>query len=394
MDGLKQKIKSNPKLMDFTFRAARLGLNTLGMVSPVKEKTMMFVSLSGRNYDDSPKALYEYIKERPEFKDWKFYWGIVDPDRVQIPGAEVIKFGTLAYWRTLLSSRVWIGNGGIDKGINLVRKQNIVVNTWHGTPMKRIEGEENSNKVLKDYRSKRPIDHRTIRCCQSEFDKEIFARVFRAGKECFIMSGLPRNDCLLKYTDEDKKKIKVKLGILENKKVILYMPTYREYLINSANEIYLTPPMDLKKWESKLGKDYCLLMRAHYAVTASLGVQDNNFVKDVSKFSPLDDLYAIADIMISDYSSSFFDYAILGRPMRCFAYDLEQYEHERGFYMNPGKELPCPIHRNEDELIDSIINIDYAMESDKTRQFAKRFIPNEGHACEAVTEALLNKFQS
>lgn len=391
MGGIKQKIKSNPKLMDFTFRAARIGLNALGLLSPVKEKTMMFVSLSGRNYDDSPKALYEYIRERPEFKEWKFYWGIVDPDRVHIPGAEVVKFGTLLYWRTLLSCRVWIGNGGIDKGVNLVRKQNLAVNTWHGFPLKRIEGEENSNKVLKDYRSKRPIDHQTIRCCQSEFDREVFARVFRADKDCFIMSGLPRNDCLIRYSEEDKKKIKANLGIAEDKKVILYMPTYREYLINSDNEIYLAPPMNLTKWEEKLGSEYCLLMRAHYAVSASLGVKNNEFVMDVSKFSPLDDLYAIADILISDYSSCYFDYAILGRPMRCFAYDLERYEQERGFYLDPEKDLPCPVHRDEDELIKSIIDMDYEVDCEKTRTFAKRFIPNEGNACEAVTETILSR---
>ena len=394
MSGIKQKIKSNPKLMDLTYRTARIGMSALGLVSPVKEKTMMFVSLSGRNYDDSPKALYEYIKERPEFRDWTFYWGLVDPDRFQIPGAEKIQFGTLAYWRTLLSSRVWIGNGGIDKGINLVRRQNLAVNTWHGFPLKRIEGEENSNKVLKDYRSRRPIDHKTIRCCQSEFDREVFARVFRADKACFIMSGLPRNDCLPKYTDIDKKKIKARLNIPETHKVILYMPTYREYLINSNNEIYLTPPMDLEKWEKKLGSDYCLLMRAHYAVSASLGVKDNSFVRDVSKFSPLDDLYAISDIMISDYSSCYFDYAILGRPMRCFAYDLEQYEQERGFYLNPEKDLPCPIHRNEDELIESIVKIDYAADCERTKQFARRFIPNEGHACEAVTDMILERLKN
>ncbi len=393
MSGIKQKIKSNPKLMDMTFRAAGFFLKALGTITPVKTKTMMFVSFSGRSYDDSPKALFEYIRQRPEFKDWTFYWSIVDPVHVQIPGAEVIRFGTVRYWRTLLSSRVWIGNGGIDKGINLTRKQNLVVNTWHGTPMKRIEGEENNNQVLKEYRTKRPVDHTTIRCCQSDFDKKIFARVFRADPDCFIMSGLPRNDCLLHYTNTDIRTVKAKLGIPEEKKVLLYMPTYREYLTNSRHETYLAPPMDLKKWEERLGMEYCLLMRAHYAVQASLGVHENHFVKDVSKYTPLSDLYAIADILISDYSSAFFDYAILGRPMRCFAYDLEQYESERGFYMEPEEELPCPVHKNEDELIESILHMDYKGDCEASKGFAAKYIPNEGHACEAVVEELIRKLK-
>ena len=391
MGGLKQIVKNKPILMDLIYRIARFGVSIFSVFCPVNEESMMFVSLSGRNYDDSPKALYEYIKERPEFKDWTFYWGLIDSSHIRIPEAKIIRFGTVKYWRTLLSSRVWIGNGGIDKGINFVRKQNLVVNTWHGTPMKKIEGEENSNQVLSRYRSSRPIDYHTIRCCQSEFDKEIFARVFRADKNSFIMSGLPRNDGLLKYSEVDIKRIKLKLGLTKKRKVILYVPTYREYLINSKKENFLKPPIDLRKWENELGEDYYLLIRAHYAVSASLGIQDNDFVRDVSSYSPLNDLYAVTDILISDYSSCFFDFSLLGRPMRCFAYDLERYENERGFYFNPEDYLPCPIHQKEEELIDSIVNIDVELDSKKTKEFAKLFIPNEGHACEAVTEKLLER---
>lgn len=393
MKNIKQIIKSNPRLMDMSYRAARLCLIAADWIVPIKAKTMMFVSFSGRNYDDSPRALYEYIQKRNEFSDWIFYWGMSHPEQVIIDGAKIVKFGSFQYWRILLSCQVWIGNGGLDKGIELDRKNGIVVNTWHGTPLKRIEGEENTNQILKEYRSKRPVDHQTIRCCQSEFDREVFARVFRADKNCFIMSGLPRNDSLLQYTECELARIKKQLGISENKKVILYMPTYREYLVNSKNEHYIIPPMDLKKWERKIGSEYCLLMRAHYAVTASLGVIDNDFVKDVSSYSPLNDLYAIADILITDYSSAMFDYAILGRPIRCFAYDLEEYENERGFYLNPEKELPCPIHRNEDELISSIVNIDVESDCIKTKQFAKKYLPNEGHACRAVTETLIMKLR-
>ncbi len=393
MESLKRFLKEFPLIMDFAFWTAWIVLKVLSFLIPIKKKTIIFVSLGGRNYDDSPRDIYEYIRSKNYFSDWTFIWAFINPDRYDIPGAKVIKFGTFSYLRTLLSCQVWITNGGIDKGVDFSRKGCIIVNTWHGTPIKKIQGEENANQVLKLYRQNKPIDKNTIRCCQSDYDKAILSRVFRADKDCFVMSGLPRNDKLLEYTPKDIDKAKIKLGIPLSKKVILYMPTYREYLINADNEIYLKPPINLKKWEDSLSNEYVLLVRAHYAVSASLGIKEGSFAKDVSKYAPLSDLYAMADILISDYSSAFFDYSIYGRPLRCFAYDYERYEKERGFYMDMEKELPCPIHKNEDELIDSIRCIDYKADCTATKAFAKKYIPNEGAARKTVVDLLIKKLE-
>ena len=387
MKSLKLIVKELPLLMDAFFWTAWIGLKVLSLFIPIKKKTIIFVSLGGRNYDDSPREIYEHIRRLDEFLEWTFIWAFITPEKHIIPGAKVIKFGSFSYFCTLLSCQVWITNGGIDKGIDFTRKGCIVVNTWHGTPIKKIQGEESSNPVLKYYRQNKPLDYTTIRCCQSEYDKEIFARVFRASKDCFIMRGLPRNDRLLEYTQEEIKSTRHSLGIPDNKKVILYMPTYREYLINNS-DLYLKPPMDLIKWEEELSDKYVLLIRAHYAVSAFLGINDSDFVKDVSKYALLSDLYAMTDIMISDYSSAFFDFSILGRPMRCFAYDFERYEQERGFYMDMETELPCPIHKKEDDLIYSIKNMDYDEDCMATKAFAAKYIPNEGHACEAVVNEI------
>ena len=391
MKRLIQIVKELPLLMDAAYWVTWGALKVMCLFIPIKKKTIMFVSLGGRNYDDSPRDLYEYMRPLNEFKDWTFIWAFLNPDKYVIPDARVIKFGNFAYFRTLLSCQVWITNGGLDKGIDFSRKGCIIINTWHGAPIKKIQGEENTNQILKHYRQNKPIDKNTIRCCQSDYDKAILARVFRASKECFVMSGLPRNDKLLEYSQEVIDSAKNKLGIPLNKKVILYMPTYREYLINVDNDIYLKPPMNIKKWEDTLSKEYVLLVRAHYAVSASLDIKSGDFVKDVSKYAPLSDLYAITDIMISDYSSAFFDYSIFGKPMRCFAYDMERYEQERGFYMDIEKELPCPIHKNEDDLINSIKNINYEADCIATRAFASKYIPNEGSARKTVTDLLIKR---
>lgn len=375
--------------MDLIYKIAEKGLALANHAIPISRKTMIFVSFGGRNYDDSPRALYEYIVNREEFSGWTFIWAFRNPKNHVIPKATIIKFGTIPYWKTLLSSHVWISNGGIDRGLDLVLHGHIHVNTWHGTPIKRIQGEENANSILKLYRSNRPIDKTTIRCCQSEYDKTIHARVFRACEDCFIMNGLPRNDKLLSYNRQEIQQIKQALDIPQDKKVILYMPTYREYLMN----VELTIPIDVNKWETLLSNEYILLVRSHYAKHLTLLSSNGDFIKDVSSYAPLTDLYAISDILISDYSSAFFDFSILGRPMRCFAYDIERYEQERGFYIDIENTLPCPIHKNEDELIKSIVNIDVEADSAATRIFAKKYIPHEGTACSAVTEELIKRIK-
>ena len=377
-------------LMDVIYKIAQIGLTWLNHIIPIRKKSIIFVSLGGRNYDDSPRTLYEYIVNRKEFIGWTFVWAFRNPENYVIPKATSIKFGTISYWKTLLSSYVWISNGGIDRGLDLVLHGHIHVNTWHGTPIKKIQGEESANPTLKLYRNSRPIDKTTIRCCQSEYDKKIFARVFRASEECFIMNGLPRNDKLLSYSRQEIQQIKQTLGIPQDKKVILYMPTYREYLMNVA----LAIPMDVNKWETSLSNEYVLLVRSHYAKHLTLLASNGDFIKDVSYYTPLTDLYAISDILVSDYSSAFFDFSILGRPMRSFAYDIDRYKQERGFYIDIENELPCPIHKNEDDLIKSIVNIDVEADSAATRIFAKKYIPHEGVACSAVTEELIKRIKN
>lgn len=381
-------LKMHPFFVNLAWDCARLVLTVWSWFLPIKEKTMIFSSFGGRKFDDSPKAIYDEVCKRPEFADWKLIWAFVDPEQHEIPRGEKVKIDTPAFFRTLLTSRVWVGNSVIDRGIKLKRKGVVRVETWHGAPLKKIGGEENQNSIggKKNDISKGKVDKETIRCAQSRFDREIFQRIFHAAEDAFLLCDLPRNDVLTRYSQQEVADIRKRLNIPTGKKVLLYMPTYREYLVNENRETYLAPPMDLKKWEMQLGDKFVLLMRAHYAVSAALGMQENEFVRDVSAYPILNDLYTVADGMISDYSSAFFDYGILERPMFCFAYDLEEYEKKRGLYLSLEEALPCPVCRDEDALLAQLAR--WECDSKKLEAFRLRFVPYAGHACEAVIEKL------
>jgi CDP-glycerol glycerophosphotransferase len=314
----------------------------------------------------------------------------VDPEKHDIPRGDKIKVDTMLFFKTLLGSKVWVSNSGMDRGIDLMRQCNVRVETWHGAPIKKIGGEENQNSLGSNpstYRGK--LDADTIRCAQSEYDREIFARINHADKSAILLCDLPRNDGLLRYTTDAS--IKRKIGIDSCKKVILYAPTYREYLIDDHHDTYMAPPIHIEKWEKELGDEYVLLIRAHYAVTAALNIQESDFVKEVSAYPFINDLYIIADLLISDYSSSFIDFSILDRPMLCYAYDLEEYQEKRGLYIDLAKELPCEIDDDEVSLLNHIQSLDSHACSNKTKMFHKKYAPYAGNASKAVVDVVLKK---
>lgn len=379
-------LKRHPTAVNLFWTVARMALSLWGLFVPVQPKTMLFASFGGRKFDDSPKAIYDEICRRPGFSDWKLVWAFVDPEQFQPPRGEKVRMDTPAFFHALLSSRVWVSNTGMDRGIGLTRKKTVKVETWHGTPLKKICGEEHTGAMGGRRERYGGRGERIIRCAQSEYDRDIFQRLFQAEKSGFLLCGLPRNDALLRYTSEDVEKIRAKLHIPAGKRVILYTPTYREYLLDEHNDTYISPPMDLTKWERLLGEEYVLLFRAHYAVTAALKLTETAFVRDVSAYPTLNDLYAVADIMISDYSSTFFDYAILERPILCFAYDLEEYEEKRGLYLDLEETMPCPVDREEDTLLERIQSLDTEAYSLRTKEFHRRFAPHDGHAAQAVVD--------
>ena len=384
-------LKQNPSIARLLWRIARFCFRIISIFVPVKQKSIMFCSLGGRNFGDNPKAIYDEICRRKEFDDWSFTWAFIEPESYVLERGDKIRIDTLSFFMKLLSSRVWVSNSGMDRGIDFVNKKYIRVETWHGTPFKKIGGEEHHNSLSGPLTIKSKLDTETIRCAQSDYDRQIYARINNADINSILLCDLPRNDSLLKYPSSASNDIKKKMGIPISKKVILYAPTYREYLINDANDTYIKPPIDFTKWENLLGNDYVLLLRAHYAVTSSLDIPKSDFIMDMSNYPNVNDLYIITDILISDYSSVFLDYSILNKPMLCFAYDYEEYEEKRGLYINLKEELPCEIDYDEDSLLDHIIHLDFDLAIKKSTAFHNKYAPYAGNASKAVVDAILSK---
>lgn len=380
-------LKAHPTILSVFWSFLGVILKILSPFFPIR-KRILFASFGGRRFDDSPRALYEAICNDSFFDDWELIWCFVNPNDFTLKRGRKVKIDSFLFFVSLLTSNIWISNSGMARGISFHRKRIIEVETWHGTPIKRIGGEEKQNSMISNLEKskidKRKIDNRTIRCAQSEFDRGVFQRIFHAAKDSILLCDLPRNDELLHYSNERIKHIKENLHIPSGKRVLLYTPTYREYLIDKSNSTYLAPPITLEKWERMLSDDYVLLIRAHYAITKALNLSESDFFINVSNYPSINDLYSISDVMISDYSSTFIDFSIQNKPMLCFAYDLDEYEQKRGLYFDLEEILPCRIDRTEDELIQDIMNLDFKEASYRTSIFHQSFAPYAGCACDTV----------
>ena len=351
----------------------------------IDSKKILFVSFGGRKFDDSPKALYEQIKKDKFFEGYKLVWAFINPKDFDDLECKKVKIDTISFYKQALSAKIWITNSSIQRGLKLKRKKTIKINTWHGTPLKKLgEDVQKSKGKVKITKANGKI----IYCSQSEYDRQIFTRLFSTDKQNILLSDLPRNDKLHKFTQTEKQQIKQDLGIDLSKKVILYAPTFREFNRDGLNNCYIKPPIDLDKWQQKLSSEYVLLFRAHYEVIKAIGITESEFVIDVSAYPSLDNLMAISDLLISDYSSIYFDYSILEKPMLNFAYDYEEYIKERGLYLDIQKDLMFTINYDEDSLINEILTLDVEKEKELTKKRKEKFAPHAGNACTVVIDEL------
>lgn len=366
------------------------------MKLPLNEKKVVFGSFLGKQYADSPKAIYEYMVEH--YPDYEFVWVFNDIGR-KLPGkAKQVKRLSLAYYYHLATAKYWVSN--MRQPLHLKKREgNIFLETWHGTPLKRLvfdmdEVYSANPKYKKNfYQQSRLWDYLIA---ANPYSSTIFKSAFKFDKK-LLEYGYPRNDTLFQNNNEAYiTKVKKSLHMPLDKKVILYAPTWRDDEFYEAGKYKFDLTLDLQKIREKLGEDYIIILRMHYFIADHLNIDGyEGFVYNLSKYDDIADLYLISDILITDYSSVFFDYSNLRRPILFYAYDLEKYRDKlRGFYLDYESELPGPILKTTDEMIHAVEHIDQVNKQyqDKYDQFYDQIGCWEtGHATEKIVQEVFQK---
>ena len=328
---------------------------------PARKKMILFESFSGRQYSCNPRAVYEYmLKHHPEYE---MYWSIDKKfkDNFKAKNLKTVERYSIKWLFILGFSRFWVVNGRMPWTIQN-SKHTRYIQTWHGTPLKKLvfDMEEvhmpntNAEKYkMSFFKESRNWD---VLISPNRYSTDIFKRAFKFEKEIFE-TGYPRNDVLIKDNNFEKiKEIKKKLGIPQDKKAILYAPTWRDNQFYKVGQYKFDLALDLAELQKLYGDQYVILLRMHYLVAENFDLSPyKGFAYDFSQKVDINDLYLVSDLLITDYSSVFFDYANLKRPILFYTYDIEEYRDVlRGFYFDIEKEAPGPLVKDMKSLIQNI----------------------------------------
>jgi CDP-glycerol glycerophosphotransferase len=376
--------------------------------NPVDDRTVTFEAFMGRGYNDSPKALYEAMLADPRFDDFTFVWAFRIPenfeDRPELARAQIVAYRSPEHYAAYARSRHWVSNS-ITPGHVAPRGRQTLIQTWHGTPLKRLGcdlaegGTVNAKYSTREIRERYALEGEklTYLLSPSAFASQKFASAFcmtpQVAADKIVEEGYPRNDALFSLGEADVARIRERLGVPQGKKAVLYAPTWRDDQHVSGMGYTLALPVDFDRLQRDLGDEYVILFRAHYFIANEFDFERYaGFVIDVSGVDDINELYVASDMLVTDYSSVFFDYANLKRPIVFYMYDLEAYAHDlRGFYLDLD-ELPGPIVRTEDELV-SALRAAHAPDEElaaRYHRFNERFTYlDDGHASERVVDRVI-----
>lgn len=376
------------------FRAYKMAFSMAGKVLPVNQKLVVFESFLGKQYSCNPRAIYEYLQSNhPEYK---MYWSVDKRYTALFEEAGIphLKRFSVGWLLKMTRAHYWVTNSRMPLWIPKP-KHTVYLQTWHGTPLKKLASDMKEvhmpGTTTESYKENFHAESSKwdYLISPNAYSSEIFARAFNVDPSKILETGYPRNDLL--YNGNNRVTIdslKQKIGVPVEKKVILYAPTWRDDEFYSKGKYKFEIKLNLDQMRQELGDEYVILLRLHYLISENLDLSAyQGFAYDASSYEDISHLYLISDLLITDYSSVFFDYANLQRPMLFYVYDIEKYRDKlRGFYFDFEGTAPGPLVRSSDAVIESI----KAMELEKPvelDQFHEKFCALEdGQASRRIVE--------
>lgn len=356
------------------------------LLQRVDERSVLFESWHGK-LADSPRAIAEELSRRGS--SLQQLWVVGDPaDRV--PEGSVAVLADSGAYLAALGGTGWIVSNNTLPGYFRKKRATSFLQTWHGTPLKRIAFDLRPNSAAASSRYlrhlAREVESWDFLVSPNRFSTVIFREAFRFRGE-ILETGYPRNDLLsLPAGAAVREQVRAQLGIPAETQALLYAPTWRDGDPFSF-------PRGLAERAREAGQT--ILLRTHQLVGPLAGLEGHAGLIDVSAFPDIRELYLAADALITDYSSAMFDFAVTGKPILLFVYDLDRYRDElRGFYFDFEAEAPGPLLRTTGEVIEAMTSLGEVASSHRGAyaRFRQRFCHlDDGHAAARVVDAVFGE---
>ena len=378
----------------------------LCLKSQIDNNKIVIDNFEGNSYGCNPKYIVEEIIKRK--LPYELVWLVKSVSSEFEKGAFPEQVRLVPIYKKdafveLATAKLWIDNQRkyyfIKRG--LIKKNNQrYIQTWHGSlGIKKLDAdvtafndEDNQNWVTGSKYESSIMDYYIS---NSSFESNVVTKALWFNN-CIKEYGHPRNDIFFKSEKEQqeiKDKVFQTLQIDKNKKVLLYVPSFRDDKKLSCYGLDTSAVANVLK--EKFGGDWVMAIRLHPRVKkySSKLFSFNDKVVDATYYPDIQELLLASDIAITDYSSCIFDFMLSRKPGFIFATDIEQFNTDRGFYY-PLESTPFPIATNNYELIKNIENFDYEEYKQKVEDFLKdKGCMEDGHASERVVD-LIEKIMS
>ena len=357
----------------------------------VNPRKVVFSSFEGRQYSDNPRYISEKLHELcPDCEIvWLFHKSCIDS--VQAP--DYVKKRVRSGRKGLLeqaTARFWVDNFRHKEAVWLDEGKQFYIQTWHG---------DRGFKRVGDDNEKMPHEVRRIesRCAMmiagSEFGRNTYRTAFDFQGEV-LMDGCPKNDILVRGDPDEAARIRLRLGVGPETKLLMYAPTYRDDRARLSQDAVLDLSRTLDHLEAATGARWRCLYRAHYLNTA-LNVRQDDRLMDVTAWPEMAELLLVTDMLITDYSSCGGDFALLRRPLFLYHADVEDYlRQSRSFYFDVEKS-PFLVAHSQEEL-ERLIDATGPEAARENCEALDRFFgtTETGHASEAVCRYIMARMDA
>lgn len=359
----------------------------LNVLFPVKTNKVLFISYYGNQYGCNPKYLSQYMVQQD--KHWDVVWALVHPDKYKISGIRKVRYMSLPYFYELCTSKVIVSNYRMTS-LFRKRKGQLYIQTWHSSLRLKMIEKDTETTLPPHYIRMAKADSKNIDVLLSgcQYSTSIFKHCFWYEGE-IASTGTPRNDLLFREDLHLRREIFRQIGIPAEVKIALYAPTFRKGDLLECYDIKyegLTNTL-----EKRFGGTWRIAVRLHPHLRnkSKQLLSDEASVIDVTQYDDIQELLFISDLLVTDYSSLMFDFAMTQRP--CFLYvpDWDEYIwKDRALYFKL-EELPFPICQKQDELLEKIMRFDSSNYTKRIAAFLESIGSYEtGHASAKVVDLI------
>src|SRR5699024_9788523 len=357
----------------------------------------------------NPRAIFDRLLESEDLRQLKHVWSFAnleikrefDGQFAAHPRVSSVLTGSLEYYRTLSTAKYLVNNQTFPPNFTK-RQEQVYLNTWHGTPLKKmgydspIDGPHGSRNMVRNLLSADYILSPSQYTTEQLYEESFRLRGIYRGT--VIEEGYPRID--QQFLDRvTEKQVRAELeaaGLwIGDRRVVLYAPTWRGSSVSKPRQDAEALYADVLELSEQLGSGYMVLLRAHHLVHNTLAAHEQLSQHLVPKSYPTNRLLGYVDVLVTDYSSIFFDFLATSRPIVFHAPDESRYEQERGFVIDL-TELPGPVCDTMSRVAVSVRAVatgsaddPFVTHGERYRHAVRRYCPREdGHVTDRVIDTV------